>query len=639
MPKRIGITVLLTALGLTGCVVLIFVLAFTAGPDAPSSLETEWVSGEGTVSWLESGGIVVQAASIEDALFILGYGQARSRAWQTVLWRQAAQGRLSEWFGPDALPVDRMIRQLELEERARAAWEALSPDEREELNRFASGIDTALSARDLNRATPFLILGFRAEPWEPWHSLAVERLFSWMSGAQVGDEAGSTDPTAAPMPDEWEHAQRRLASLLQFHGSQVNWVAGVQYGIDPYLAARFATGGSGIPFFIETDMDYGTGRFTGLMVPGTLVAPLGRTHADAWGLTARGTQQIRWRDVVSNRVTNRFHRIASGGAEEVVVAHHLDGELVLMSPSRERATQRLPVLSWPGLSAGSDTGEWLRALRGVAPQPTLLAVDGMRWSGAGWAATGRPEISIAHPSGIFFVTAAPDALSPAETVAGMPEAMDRNTWMRHVLSRAAGSGLTRILQLFPDSLVTDPREREALRYLQNWNLEYGAAEPGASIYESLLAELPDSSAGVPAARQALTRTIRALVGRYGPDMSSWRWETIQERQVRYPGADAGPADGGRTEERFLQQYLPVAVRSPGHPQSLVWGAPPSADSLRITSAWEGTLDLRSGSLEFRRPTVEYNRFLGTFMTGDRPPEIRILHRTSDDESTTFLPKR
>ena len=639
MPKRIGITVLLSFIGLVGCAVLIFVLAFSAGPDAPAQLETQWISSEGTVSWVESGGIVTQSASFEDALLILGYGQARSRTWQTVLWRQAALGRLSEWFGPDALPVDRMIRQLEIDQQARAAWDALPPDDKESLGQFARGIDLALSARDLNRATPFLILGFRAEPWEAWHSLAVERLFSWISGADLMSESGTDADAASGMPADWLEAERALATLLQFHGAKVNWAAGIQGGTDPYLAARLATGSSGIPFFVETDMDYGTGRFTGLMVPGTLVAPLGRTHADAWALTARGPRIVEQAEVATMDVQNRFHRIASANSEEVVVAHRAGSRLALGAPSRERSSQQLPVLKWPGLESGSDTRQWLQALRGTAPEPVLLRTDGVRWSGTGWTQTGSPETTINSTAGILFVTDAPPTWSPQATISGMEGPPEWNVWMDQTLSLAAGPQLTDMLAHYPDSMITDPREKEALRYLQNWNLEYGAAEPGASIFESLLLEVPDSMNNTLAIRQALTRTVRTLTGRYGPDMSSWRWETIQERQTGYPGATRQPADGGRTEERFVQQYLPVTTRAPGHPQSLVWGAPPSADSLRITSVWEGALDIRSGTLYFRRPAVEFNRFLGTFLTGDRPPEIRILHRTPDDESTTFLPRR
>ena len=382
--------------------------------------------------------------------------------------------------------------------------------------------------------------------------------------------------------------------------------------MNPFLAARLATGGTGIPFYVETDMDYGTGRFTGLMVPGTLVAPFGRTHADAWALTARGHRRIEEVQVATRDIWTQFHRIASLGDEEVVVSRRLGNRLLLEQPSRERSSQRLPLLSWPGLEPGSDTRQWLRALKGEAPEPSLLRADGVRWTGAGWTPTGRPTSIVEGTPGILFVTDARPESSPQATVAGMVSAPEREAWMQQTLSLAAGPRLARILTFYADSLITDPREQEALRYLKNWNLEYGAAEPGASIYERLLDELPDSMGASQPMQEALSRTVRTLTRQYGPEMSSWRWETVQERTVRYPGATSTPADGGRTEERFVQQYLPVTLRAPGHPQSLVWGAPPSADSLRITSVWEGTLDLRSGTLFFRRPAVEFNRFLGTF---------------------------
>jgi len=35
--------------------------------------------------------------------------------------------------------------------------------------------------------------------------------------------------------------------------------------------------------------------------------------------------------------------------------------------------------------------------------------------------------------------------------------------------------------------------------------------------------------------------------------------------------------------------------------------------------------------------VEFNRFLGTFLTGDRPPEVRTLRREPGDASTLFFP--
>ena len=631
MPKRLGITALLTLIGVLLTALLIVYLAFSAGPDAPAAVETEWVSAEGTVSWSDMDGVIIQAGSLDDALVLLGYGQARSRSWQAVLWRQAALGRLSEWFGPDALPMDRIMRKLEIADGARDAFDALDPDDRDALAHFSAGFNRALLSRDLNRSTPFLILGFQAEPWEAWHSLAIERLFAWLSSAPAS-------PDSRPLPPEWQEADAALQQLLHFHGNAANWVAGVQDGASPYMGARFATGSSGIPLFVETELDYGTGRFTGLMVPGTVVSLIGRTHADAWALIGRGNRTVSSRIGALADMDTKHHRIADKAHEEVVVSHHLDGQLVV--GTLPRATENAPVtlISWNGQTHPTDTGAWLRAIGGTAPRTRLLDEDGIRWAGAGWSVSGAPSVVLRPGSYLLFVTDAQEEISPQATVAGMSVPPPMTEWMNTTLSRAAEGTLADLLSFFPDSLVTDPREQEALRYLRNWNLEYGAGEPGASIVETLLFELPDSVRSPVLLQQALTRTVRTLSGRYGPDMSSWRWETVQERAVGFPGSTPGAADGGRPEERFTQKYQPVTIRAPGHPQTLVWGAPPSADSMRVTSAWEGAIDLRSGTLQYRRPSVEFNRFLGTFLTGDRPPEIRILHRSSTDESTTFSPR-
>ncbi len=251
----------------------------------------------------------------------------------------------------------------------------------------------------------------------------------------------------------------------------------------------------------------------------------------------------------------------------------------------------------------------------------------------GFTPSGTPATVIQPVPGVVFVTSAPSALSPRETVAGLSSAPAITSWLTTTLSLAAENTLGRVVSNLPDSLLSDRRDQEAVRYLTNWNLEYGAAEPGASILETLLSLLPDSSATAQAYRSALTETVSKLGTRYGPDMSSWRWETVQERGVTFPGSGPSTADGGRPEERFLDKYQPVLIRASGHPQSLVWGSPPSQDSMRTTSAWEGALSLRNDVLYFRRPSVDFNRFLGTFLTGDRP----LLFRHSVNPCPTKPP--
>lgn len=632
MPKRFGWTVVTIVAGLLLSAALIMYLAFSAGPDAPSRIQTARVSSEGTVSWSEMGGTTVQAGSFQDALYLVGYGHARSRAWQMVLWRQAALGRLSEWFGPDALPADRLVRRLGIAEGASSAWQSLDPDVQRAVSAYAAGINEAITARDVNRAAPFLILGIESGTWNPEHSIAVERLFAWLSSAP--DHAD-----ASMLPPDWEHADHLLQQLLAFHGSAVNWAAGIQHAGEPYLSARLATGSSGIPLFSETDIDYGAGRFTGVLVPGALIPLLGSTHVDAWALTGRSRRIVAQESVAGRAVQTTYHRIRFGEQEEVIAAHRVGNRLIVEDPPRNEQTRSVRTLDWSGAMRGSDASTWIDALAGTAPRPQLLSGEGVRWVGVGFSASGSPATVLQPSSDVLFVTSASPSSSPLATVSGMSEAPAVDAWMSTTLSLAADETLQRVLANLPDSVLSDRRDQEAVRYLTNWNLEYGAAEPGASILEVLLSGLADSSSTAKPYQEALRETVTMLGTRYGPDMSSWRWETVQERAVTFPGSGPSVADGGRPEERFLDKYRPVPIRASGHPQSLVWGAPPSQDSLRLTSVWEGALSLRDDVLYFRRPSVDFNRFLGTFLTGERPPVLQTLRQSVPDESTTFIPLR
>lgn len=632
MPKRFGWTVATILAGLVLSALLIMYLAFSAGPDAPSRIQSSRVASEGTVSWSEMGGTTVQAGSFADALFLTGYGHARSRSWQMVLWRQAALGRLSEWFGPDALPADRLVRRLDIPGGAERAWDGMDSDSRQMVSAYAAGIDLAITARDVNRAAPFLILGIESESWEPVHSLAIERLFAWLSSVPQ-------NPDDAVLPPDWDQADRLLQQLLAFHGSEANWAAGVNHGGDPYVSARLATGSSGIPLFAETDMDYGSGRFTGVLLPGGLIPLVGRTHVDAWALTGRSERRVSSETVRGTEVTTSHHRLRFADQEDVVAAHQRGGQLILADAPRNDQLRRVPLLDWSGTRFGSDAAVWVSALSGTAPRPQLLSGEGVRWAGVGFTPSGSPAQVLQPNPEVLFVTSASPVQSPQATISGMTTAPSPVDWLNNALSLAAEETLSRVLANVPDSLLSVRQEQEAVRYLTNWNLEYGAAEPGASILETLLSNVQDDDSTGNSYREALSSTVQLLANRYGPDMSSWRWETVQERAVTFPGSGPSVADGGRTEERFLDKYQPVQVRAPGHPQSLVWGAPPSRDSLRLTSVWEGSLSLRDEVLRFRRPSVDFNRFLGTFLTGDRPPQLQTLRRAAPDESTTFIPVR
>ncbi|TYO91630.1 penicillin acylase family protein [Oceanicella actignis] len=124
----------------------------------------------------------IRAETEEDAFFALGFAHAQDRLWQMELNRRAAQGRLAELFGPALLPVDRMMRALDLHRLARAAVARQSPRARAALEAYARGVNARLRAvadQALGRGAPeFLFFSRSIAPWTPADSLSIAKLLA-----------------------------------------------------------------------------------------------------------------------------------------------------------------------------------------------------------------------------------------------------------------------------------------------------------------------------------------------------------------------------------------------------------------------------------------------------------------------------
>src|SRR5690606_10817922 len=127
------------------------------------------------------GVVSISANSVPDLYRAIGFAQGSSRTWAALLLRQAAVGELSHWFGPSAVDIDGHVAALRLDELARQAFATLQPADQQILQGFAEGMNAAMSAGFVTRLDPLVALRVSPEPWEPWHTLAIERLFAWLS--------------------------------------------------------------------------------------------------------------------------------------------------------------------------------------------------------------------------------------------------------------------------------------------------------------------------------------------------------------------------------------------------------------------------------------------------------------------------
>lgn len=171
LPLRL--LALLAAL-LGGTFVLLVLLSL---PRDGTELTVPGLEGPVEIRWDDHGVPTIRAASEADGWFALGFVHARDRLWQMELRRRAARGRLAEILGPEALPMDRLVRTLGLGRRADASLAAFAPEDRARLEAYARGVDAFLGTVPL-RPLPMLLLDVRPEPWRPGDSIAVQKLLA-----------------------------------------------------------------------------------------------------------------------------------------------------------------------------------------------------------------------------------------------------------------------------------------------------------------------------------------------------------------------------------------------------------------------------------------------------------------------------
>ena len=131
----------------------------------------------------------IEAASLKDAVFALGFVHAQDRLWQMEFQRRVGAGRLAEVVGGAALPTDRFMRTLGLYRRAAASFEHLSAATRAWLEAYAAGVNAYLKGRSGPLPPEFLILGdHEIEPWTPADSLVWLRVMALDLGTNYQDE-------------------------------------------------------------------------------------------------------------------------------------------------------------------------------------------------------------------------------------------------------------------------------------------------------------------------------------------------------------------------------------------------------------------------------------------------------------------
>src|ERR1700758_3306159 len=120
----------------------------------------------------------IYAKNQHDLFLAQGFVAAQARLFQMELWKRSGQGRLAEILGPSALLRDVNARLLRYRGDMKAEYESYSPDTREILEAFTSGINAYIASRADNLPVEFQIAGFKPERWKPEDCLNRMAAFS-----------------------------------------------------------------------------------------------------------------------------------------------------------------------------------------------------------------------------------------------------------------------------------------------------------------------------------------------------------------------------------------------------------------------------------------------------------------------------
>ncbi len=170
---------------MAGALVLLVLAAFLCWRFARSGMP--WREGVRRISGLEAPVTVrfdthgvpqVEASSLADLAFAIGFLHANDRMLQLELGRRAGAGRLAEVLGSSMVEFDTRLRRLGLRRAAERSVAEIGPAGGLLLDRYAAGVNAWLDERGSDLPPLVRLLGSRPEPWTPADSMTFVGLMA-----------------------------------------------------------------------------------------------------------------------------------------------------------------------------------------------------------------------------------------------------------------------------------------------------------------------------------------------------------------------------------------------------------------------------------------------------------------------------
>ena len=694
------ISILLAALLafiLTGA--LVWYLAFGIQQPPPRRVTLDSLESPVQISWYEEGFATIGEGRELDQYAALGFVHGRTRTWSVALWRQTALGRLGSWFGRSMLEVDSLARRLGLARLARQAYDQLPQAEQERLQAYSAGMNAALQGSRARSEPNLTLLDLQPAAWEPWHSLAVERLFAWLAASPP--PADSLEQAGPEVADFFE-ADRRLRQWLHLHGFEHSaaWVANDSSGT--HLYRRYVYGASTLPFLQEVALQRSDSTYLlGGSLPGTPFFPTGQTPDRAWAILPRSSLELTQGALPDTLGQPIYERLEDKDQQEYLLRiWRPNGVLPFLKgtppfsdrpqadtadfpdrPDTLSSSRRAWMLQWDGLRPTSDAAAWHALSSGEMGSFQLMEGDGLYLQPDGsWHVSGSPLVQQPLEQGVVigqtrwagYLAAYLDTLSsrPDPEVPTWPDDC-HSTWAaEHAPSLIASIDSV-------DQQVPSNQMQEAITYLRNWNYTYDQSSIAASVFDTWAALYREETGRIPgeappdaersragaapspsdttrtAARpdtlspayqqhrerfRLLTQAVRQLTEEYGDDLRQWRWERVNQSRYYFP---TWSEDTLEAASAFISEtrYAPLKLPGRGHPSAPCWGTSLVANDLPTPAMWQGWTSTGSWqqlTVQYRR--FEFGQFMDRYRIPDRLPAPRSLTAfPSPNRTTTLVP--
>lgn len=162
---------LLLCLVTAGCTPVLDSLFNNALPPMEGVRTVPGLTEKATVRRDNMGFPMIEAASMEDMVFVMGYVSAYDRFTQMEGFRLVGQGKLSELIGKATLEMDIYLRALNVDKVAKTLYECASPELVHMLERYSAGVNAYLAEAPLPMTLK--LAGYKPEPWKPIDSVRV----------------------------------------------------------------------------------------------------------------------------------------------------------------------------------------------------------------------------------------------------------------------------------------------------------------------------------------------------------------------------------------------------------------------------------------------------------------------------------